>query len=94
MANEKIMQLPKFDVNQTNEVVLESLAVFAKQREEVQKLTRESLEKANVLVKAAGQTALDLYDFNVKLTEAWFKIAEDTLRTANGMAKKAVATAA
>lgn len=95
MASEKIVQMPKIDVlENTNEMVQTMLAAFAKNREEVQKLNRDVLEKTNVLVKAAGQTALDLYDFNVKLTESWFAIVEDSVRTANGIAKKAVAKAA
>lgn len=95
MANEKIHQMPRIDVlANSGELVLETLAAFARQREEINKLTREALEKTNVLVRAAGQTALDLYDFDVKLSESWFQIAEDSIRTANGIARKVAARAA
>lgn len=93
MATEKIVQMPNVFEN-SNEVVQSMLSAFAKQREEVQKLNREVLEKTNVLVKAAGQTALDLYDFNVKLSESWIAIVEQSVRNANEMTKKAVAKAA
>lgn len=93
MASEKIVQMPNVLEN-TNEVVQTMLSAFAKNRDEVQKLNRDILEKTNVLVRAAGQTALDLYDFNVKLTESCFAIVEENIRTANGIAKKAVAKVA
>src|SRR5437868_3449589 len=53
MATEKIVQMPRIDVVQnSSEMVLDTLAVLAKQREEVQKMTRESFEKMNTLVRA------------------------------------------
>jgi hypothetical protein len=95
MATEKIVQMPQIDVVQNStDLVLETLQVLAKQREEAQKMTRESLEKMNTLVRAAGQTALDLYDFNVRLTETWFAMSQDAVRNAAGMAKKVQAKAA
>ena len=94
MANENVFQMPKFDVSSTNEMVLEAMAAFAKQREEANKINREALEKMNVLVKAASSTALDLYDFNVKLTESWFAIVETTVKNAAAATSKAVAKAA
>ena len=89
MATEKIVQMNKTDViaNGT-ELVLESMAQFDKVREEVQKLTRDGIEKTNALVRAAGQTALDLYDFNVRMTETLFSMTEDSIRNASGIARK------
>lgn len=94
MSTENVFKMPKFDVSSTNEMVLEALAMFGKQREEANKINREALEKANVLVKAMSSTALDLFDFNVKVTESFFQIFETTLKNANGMVSKAVAKAA
>jgi hypothetical protein len=94
MAMEKT-QTPKNDVFATQqELVLEGLNFAAKQREELEKLGRDGLERSGVLVRATCQTALDAYDFGVRMMSTYQNLTEEMVRTSMGMARKATARAA
>ena len=93
MATEKTTTTPKNDVFATQqELVLEAMSFQAKQREELEKLGRDGLERTGVLVRATCQTALDAYDFGVRMMSTYQNLSEELVRTSLGMARKATAS--
>lgn len=95
MATEKTTTTQKNDVFAAQaEMVLESMELAAKQRAELEKLGREGLERTGVLVRAGCQTALDAYDFGVKMMGTYQGLTEEAIRATFGMARKVAARAA
>ena len=94
MATESKTVTPKTEVfTNAAELVIDGLNAAAKQREEVASISREGLEKMNALVRASGQTSLDLFDFSVKMAGAWHNASLDAIHAVTGIAKKAAARA-
>ena len=61
---------------------------LTKQREEIEKVTRESIERTGALVKAGFQASLDAFDMGAKTMAAWQRIGEDAVRTFYGVAQR------
>lgn len=75
------------------ESTLNTMKAWDAQRQEVEKMTRETLERTGSLMKVWWQTGMDLFDMSTRNAATWQRLGEEAFRSACGVARKAVENA-